>query len=234
MMISMNCSRYRENFAVNLCWSSNSVISEMVVEKSHSLITGLRLWDLVVKHRSADGPLWNLLKKIRDLFAERGEGVRAETTFLMTDATTRDGDYIPKATPGEPLAYNGKAYTPKNQMTPGRTGYGDNNNIRVFRYADVLLMNAEAKVRKGENGDEPLNLVRTRAGMPPLTNATLDQILEERQVELALEWGERFFDLVRTDRAAQELPGFIKGEHEYYPIPQDQIDLNPNLKLDVE
>lgn len=173
-------------------------------------------------------------QKIRDLFTERGEGVRAETTFLMTDATTRDGDYIPKATPGEPLAYNGKAYTPKNQMTPGRTGYGDNNNIRVFRYADVLLMNAEAKVRKGENGDEPLNLVRTRAGMPPLTNATLDQILEERQVELALEWGERFFDLVRTDRAAQELPGFIKGEHEYYPIPQDQIDLNPNLKLDVE
>ena len=150
----------------------------------------------------------------------------------MTDATTRDGDYIPVAQPGEPTAYNGKAYTPANQMTPGRTGYGDNNNIRVFRYADVLLMNAEAKVRKGQNGDAPLNLVRERAGLAPIANATLDQILEERQVELALEWGERFFDLVRTDRATQELPGFVRGESEYYPIPQDQIDLNPNLEAD--
>ena len=51
-------------------------------------------------------------------------------------------------------------------------------------------------------------------------------------LELALEWGERFFDLVRTDRATQELPGFVKGESEYYPIPQDQIDLNPNLEAE--
>lgn len=172
-------------------------------------------------------------EKIRNLFAKRGETVRTETTFLMTDATTRDGDYVPAAQPGEPTAYNGKAYTPKNQMTPGRTDYGDNNNIRVFRYADVLLMNAEAKVRKGQNGDAPLNLVRKRAGMAPISGATLDQILEERQVELAIEWGERFYDLVRTDRAAQELPGFVKGKSEYYPIPQDQIDLNPNLELEA-
>lgn len=168
-------------------------------------------------------------EKIVKLFEDRGETVRAETTFLMTDATTRDGDHIPAAVEGEPVVYNGKAYTPSNQMTPGRTGYGDNNNIRVLRYADVLLMNAEAKVRLGQNGDAPLNLVRERAQMKPITNATLDQILEERQVELAVEWGERFFDLVRTDRAAQELEGFVKGEHECYPIPQDQIDLNANL-----
>lgn len=172
-------------------------------------------------------------QKIRDLFTKRGETVRAETTFLMTDATTRDGDYVPAAKPGEPTAYNGKAYTPKNQMTPGRTQYGAGNNVRVFRYADVLLMNAEAKVRKGQNGDAPLNLVRERAGLAPIKNATVDQILEERQVELALEWGSRFYDLVRTDRATQELPGFVKGESEYYPIPQDQIDLNPNLELEA-
>ena len=41
-------------------------------------------------------------------------------------------------------------------------------------------MNAEAKVRKGQNGDAPLNLVRERAGLAPIANATLDQILEER------------------------------------------------------
>ena len=171
-------------------------------------------------------------QKIQDLFTKRGETVRAETTFLKTGETTRDGDYIQPATGEEPTVYNGKAYTPANQMTEGRLNYGDNNNIRVFRYADVLLMNAEARVRLGQSGDAPLNLVRGRAGMAPLTNATLDQILEERQVELAVEWGERFFDLVRTDRATQELDGFVKGEHEYYPIPQDQIDLNANLEAD--
>ena len=105
-----------------------------------------------------------------------------------------------------------------------------NNNIRVFRYADVLLMNAEAKVRAQQNGDEPFNLVRTRAKLSPITNVTLDQILDERRAEFAMEWGERFFDLVRTGKAPDVLSGFVPGESEYYPIPQNQIDLNPNLK----
>lgn len=185
--------------------------------------------------RNAKAPIsgWAFMAatdKIRNLFKERGETVRDETTFLLAGATTPSGDAIdPVSVEGEPSAYNGKAYTPSNQMTEGRTTYGDNNNIRVFRYADVLLMNAEAKVRLGQNGDAPLNQVRQRAGMKPISGATIDQILEERQVELALEWGERYYDLVRTDRAAQELPGFVKGKTEYYPIPLNQIDLNPNL-----
>lgn len=169
-------------------------------------------------------------EKVRKLFKDRGETVRNTTTFLLTDATTPDGDYIDPAIAGEPTAYNGKAYTPSIQMTEGRTSYGDNNNIRVMRYADVLLMNAEAKVRLGQNGDAPLNLVRERAKMKPIAGATIDQILQERQVELAMEWGERYYDLVRTDRAAANLPGFTKGQSEYFPIPQNQIDLNPNLK----
>lgn len=185
--------------------------------------------------RNAKAPIsgWAFMAatdKIRHLFKARGETVREVTTFLLAGATTPSGDAIdPVSVEGEPSAYNGKAYTPANQMTEGRTTYGDNNNIRVLRYADVLLMNAEAKVRLGQNGDAPLNLVRERAGMEPLAGATLDQILEERQVELALEWGERYYDLLRTDRAAAELPGFVKGESEYYPIPLNQIDLNPNL-----
>lgn len=168
--------------------------------------------------------------EIRALFHARGETVRDTTTFLLTDAVTPSGDVMGKPLEGEPTAYAGKAYTPSNQMTPGRTNYGDNNNIRVMRYADVLLMNAEAKVRLGQNGDAPLNLVRERAGMHPISGATVEQILEERRVELAMEWGERFFDLVRTGLAATTLPGFVSGQSEYYPIPLNQIDLNPNLK----
>lgn len=60
------------------------------------------------------------------------------------------------------------------------------NDIVLFRYADVLLMKSEAKVRDGRNGDEELNQVRTRVGAPERT-ATLDNLLAERQLELAWE-----------------------------------------------
>lgn len=165
--------------------------------------------------------------KIVNLFTGRGETVRAQTTFLYSNSVTQDGDTIGANI--HPI-YNGKAYMPSTQLIPGHTEYGIGNNIRMLRYADILLLNAEAKVRKGQNGDAPLNLVRQRAGMPALSGATLDQILEERQVELAGEWGERYYDLVRTDRAATTLPNFVKGKSEYYPIPQRQIILDPNLK----
>lgn len=169
-------------------------------------------------------------QEIRSFMTERNDSVRAKTTFLYAGRRTPSGDTIPPGNPGEPDCYNGKAYTPANQMTPGRNEYGMNNNIRVFRYADVLLMNAEAKVRAQQNGDEPFNLVRARAKLSPITNVTLDQILDERRAEFAMEWGERFFDLVRTGKAPDVLSGFVPGKSEYYPIPQNQIDLNPNLK----
>ncbi|MGI6074005.1 MAG: RagB/SusD family nutrient uptake outer membrane protein [Fermentimonas sp.] len=167
---------------------------------------------------------------IRDFLNERGDNIRIKTTLLYTGKTTPSGDVIPLGNPGEPDCYSGKAYTPSNQMTEGRTGYGMNNNIRIFRYADVLLMNAEAKVRSGQNGDAPFNMVRARVEMEPITNVTIDQILDERRAEFALEWGERYTDLVRTGKAAEVLDGFIAGVSEYYPIPQNQIDLNPDLK----
>ena len=167
---------------------------------------------------------------VRAFFAARGETVRSDASFLVAGKTTLSGDTIKPGLAGEPTCYNGKAYTPSNQLTPGRTSYGANNNIRILRYADVLLMNAEAKIHKGQNGDAEINQVRERAKLAPLTGATLDQLLDERRAEFAMEWGELFFDLVRTDKAAGTLPGFVKGVSEYYPIPQNQIDLNPNLK----
>lgn len=167
---------------------------------------------------------------VRAFFAARGETVRSDASFLVAGKITLSGDTIKQGLAGEPTCYNGKAYTPSNQLTPGRTSYGANNNIRILRYADVLLMNAEAKIHKGQNGDAEINQVRERAKLAPLTGATLDQLLDERRAEFAMEWGERFFDLVRTDKAAGTLPGFVKGVSEYYPIPQNQIDLNPNLK----
>lgn len=83
---------------------------------------------------------------VRAFFATHGETVRADASFPCC----RNHHFVGRRDqsrdlPVRPTCYNGKAYTPSNQMTAGRTNYGANNNIRVLRYADVLLMNAEAK-----------------------------------------------------------------------------------------
>ncbi|MCX2742747.1 RagB/SusD family nutrient uptake outer membrane protein [Mangrovivirga sp. M17] len=118
----------------------------------------------------------------------------------------------------------------------GETGAPDDDltsplNHRVIRYADVLLMAAEALNRKASPDDatarEYLNLVRDRADMPEITASGADltnAIWQERRWEFAGE-GLRFFDLVRTGQAANEIEGFVAGKHELFPIPQAEIDL---------
>jgi hypothetical protein len=127
------------------------------------------------------------------------------------------------------------------ELTPGQTKYGCNNNIRIFRYAEVLLMNAEAKVRLGKSGDEPFNKVRVRAKMPTITGVTVDQILDERRMELCCEWGARYQDLIRTGKAASVLTsagGSQFGattwttDKTYYPVPYNQLSISPDLALD--
>ena len=130
--------------------------------------------------------------------------------------------------------WNGKDYLPYDQLTPGRTGYGTNNNVRIFRYAEVLLMNSEAKIELGKNGDYGINEVRRRANMPLFNNITkkqIDLIYDERRMELCSEWGIRYQDLVRTGEAAKVLGK--KGWDEsktYWPVPQSQLDELPGLK----
>lgn len=107
------------------------------------------------------------------------------------------------------------------------------NDIVLFRYADMLLMQSEAKVRNGENGDAELNRVRSRVGMPPQT-ATLDCLLEERMRELAWE-GWRRQDLIRFGRFTRaysdrpQLPGEENGYTTVFPIPEKVVGMNPNL-----
>ena len=118
-----------------------------------------------------------------------------------------------------------------------RTSYMDgklqSNDIVLFRYADVLLMKAEAKVRNGEEGNVELNRVRSRVGMPN-RQATLDNILEERLLELVWE-GWRRQDLIRFGKftAAYDLRIPLAGESSGYttvfPIPKKCMELNKKL-----
>lgn len=107
------------------------------------------------------------------------------------------------------------------------------NDIVLFRYADVLLMKSEAKVRNGENGDIELNAVRSRAGATARP-ATLPHLLAERQLEFAWE-GWRRQDLIRFDLFTRpysdrpRLPNEESGYTTVFPIPENIRELNPHL-----
>lgn len=130
--------------------------------------------------------------------------------------------------------YNQKVWIPG---TTTITQWG--HNRRLIRYADLLLMAAEA-LNENDNPTEALvylNMVRARARqgndviLPDVTETGKDNlrdlILDERRHELALE-GHRFWDLVRTGKAPEVLGplGFTAGKHELLPIPQTEIDIS--------
>ena len=184
---------------------------------------------------------WTFMRynpKFLKFMEDRGETIRKETSLLVAGETTREGWKVNgtldrTATIAE--IYDGKAYLPYDQMTAGNSDYGRNNNVRVIRYAEVLLMNAEAKVRQGKSGDAPFNLVRQRADMPTLSGVTADQILDERRVELCGEWGLRYTDLCRTGNASTVLGQYGWTENSrYIPVPGSQVTLTPDLALDPE
>ena len=126
-----------------------------------------------------------------------------------------------------------KKYAPlaSNRAADGEPALNWSDNVREIRFADVLLMAAEAHARSGNDGaaQTHLNRVRARVGLGGITaagSALLDAIYDERRMELALE-GHRFFDLVRTGQAASALAsqGFVAGKSELLPIHQDEIDI---------
>jgi len=130
--------------------------------------------------------------------------------------------------------YNQK-YMPRVGETSGQVELNYLNNFRTIRYADVLLMAAEANNRATTANDSKaqtyLNRVRKRAFADDLHNITTtgtalrQAIWDERRLELAME-GDRFFDLVRTGQAAAKITGFTVGKNELFPIPQHEVDIS--------
>lgn len=146
-----------------------------------------------------------------------------------------DGFRIPTQDSVTNSMYNYKVYVSSIAESAPPSGIKDfkPKNIRVMRYAEILLMNAEAAVNlsKPEDAVTSLNKVRNRAGLSSLSTVTINDVWKERRSELAMEQ-DRFFDLVRQGRAATVLgpKGFISGKNEVFPIPQKEIDLS-NGKL---
>lgn len=168
---------------------------------------------------------------------------RAASTIIFIDrsGTGRgtilfDGFRIPSADSVENLRYNYKAYHSENRQVESFWGNRDRKqkNVHLLRLGELHLILAEASHRLGQIGvaQQHLNIIRQRAGLSATQvagEALLQAIWKERRVELAMEH-DRFFDLVRTGRAASVMrahgKNFVAGKHERLPIPSVQIALS--------
>jgi len=143
-----------------------------------------------------------------------------------------DGFRIPSQDSVENPRYNYKAYHSNIAESAQLTNNKDTKpkNIRLMRYAEVLLMYAEAAAMLNNAGEATtkLNMVRARANLPA-SIGTQANVWKERRVELAMEQ-DRFFDLVRQGRAGTVLrahgKAFKDSKNELFPIPQAQIALS--------
>jgi hypothetical protein len=183
---------------------------------------GIQQYSQVQGARGSGGWGWGFNTPSQSLVDAYEPGdVRKDATIIFAGTTLYDGRVVP-ATVDNPR-YNYKAYS---------SAYTDSDNsdtnIRYLRYAEVILMKAEALNELGQtsNAIPLLNQIRNRAGLANTTAASQADvrtaIWKERRVEMAMEH-DRFFDLVRTGQAAAAFAAdgktFVTGKHELFPIP---------------
>ncbi|MFO7999864.1 MAG: RagB/SusD family nutrient uptake outer membrane protein [Marinilabilia sp.] len=219
---------------------------------------GPQNWDPKVEGAGSGWGFFEPSIKWIKFMLDRGEETRLETSVLFTNRGIEEiqedpeysdlPDWISNETPSgdviedfpRGMFSSGKHYLPSDQLTEGRTAYGTNKNYTVIRYAEVLLMYAEA-LTQGASGsamtaDEAVNEVRDRAGLTPLSDVTTEQVLEEKFAELAMEWGIRYYDMVRYEEY-EELSYEGRNFNEdliHLPYPQAQLDLLPGKFDDSE
>jgi hypothetical protein len=190
--------------------------------------------------RGSTGGGWGFNVPTQDLVNEfEANDPRKSGTIIFRGTTTPEGDAIPAL--GDNPMYNMKSYVPFSQFVSGYNEGCMQNKI-VLRYADVLLMNAEASNELGNTTQAlaSLEMVRARARqgnnaiLPKVTTtdqaALRNAIYHERRVELAMEF-DRYFDVIRQGRAATVFgpKGWKANKNEVWPIPQNEIDLSAGL-----
>jgi len=161
--------------------------------------------------------------------------LRKDVTILDIEAWAQStgAEYT---TGNEHTGFFNRKYIPRKRSANAQSDLNltNPNNYRAIRYADVLLMAAEANNRgkiSDAKAQEYISQVRRRAFGDnnhdvTLTGAALtDAIYHERRVELMGE-GHHFFDLVRTGRAAKDIAGFVAGKNELFPVPLEEIQFS--------
>lgn len=209
---------------------------------------GPQKWTPVVSTAGGGWGFYEPSLKYIKFMLDRGEKERLETSVIFTPAgiaqiksdpnyatlpswvsnITRDGDQF--LNHERYLFLSGKHYLPSTQLTSGFNSYGSNKNLIAIRYAEVLLMYAEA-VSRGANATagtavSAVNVVRQRAGLSALSSVTSDQVMDEKYAELGMEWGIRFYDMVRLgNTAALSYDGrTFTLDKQFLPYPTAQVD----------
>ncbi|MBN8575447.1 MAG: RagB/SusD family nutrient uptake outer membrane protein [Cytophagales bacterium] len=183
-----------------------------------------------------DDPGSNSTIGLNNLFVGRREIIPSNQTVLAL-SSTESGDRF--AT----ISFNANNLKgTDNGWSVAKYGTADanNNNVIVFRLAEMYLIRAEARARQGNlsganSATTDLNVLRSRAHAPTVVSPSQSQMIllleSERIYELAYE-GHRWYDLVRTDRASTVMPAFNSNwrqAYERWPIPQREIQSNPAL-----
>jgi hypothetical protein len=124
--------------------------------------------------------------------------------------------------------------TNKYPLKGDQLGFNEENEFVIFRYADAMLMKAEALLRTSKAADALVivNNIRKRAGTTNLSAVTLNDLLAERGRELYLE-GSRRTDMIRFGKyndPVNERPLKSDAFRVVYPIPNQAVSSNPNLK----
>lgn len=213
-------------------------------------VFGPQNWTPVRENASSGWGFYEPSIKFIEFMLERDETVRLETSVLFTNrginelqeaGNTNLPAFVSNVTPSgdiindfpRALFSSGKHYLPSVQLTDQRNRYSAGKNMIVIRYAEILLMYAEAVTRGASAtaipASEAVNMVRERADLQPVSGVTSEDVMDEKFAELAMEWGIRYYDMIRLDNYSELSYGgrTFTAEDEYLPYPQAQVDALP-------
>ncbi len=211
-----------------------AINTPLYADQAEASVTFVYQWSRDTRHGGwgFDQPTQNLYDEFEPNDPRRGWTIISDGDVLWpgtadeeTVYTKYDPVYFTDAVTGY---VKRKGALPKSQRLLSGRDDQTGMNVRVIRFADVLLWQAEAAVHTGKDWQTPLNRVRARVGLgaSPYVAEPLKAVYHERRVELALE-SHRYWDLVRTKRG--NLMEGYKDNKRYLPIPQGEISLNPSL-----
>jgi hypothetical protein len=233
-------TKYADNFALAGENGAESLfeIQAAALPTQQAAGPGASPYNMVQGVRGVPNLGWGFNRPSDNLVASYETGdPRREATILYVGETLPDGSAKVQDNPeivGE--RFNQKAWVPSH---PGLQDNGP-GNIRILRYADVLLLAAEALNENNKSAEALVyvNMIRKRARgnsvvlLKDLTTTVQSELREkiykERRIELAMEQ-QRWFDLLRWGRAETTMTAlgkaFVAGKHELLPIPQSEVDL---------
>ncbi|APS37494.1 Starch-binding associating with outer membrane [Salegentibacter agarivorans] len=216
-------------------YSENGIESIFEIQgRGEPIVHGVQQYSTTQGARGTSGWGWGFntpSESLVDAFDAEGDSIRKDATIIFAGETLWDGREVSSSV--ENPRYNEKAYSSAN------AGDGDGDkNIRVLRYAEILLIKAEAEAQLGNLAAamDALNEVRERVDLDPVSGLGQQELLEkiwnERRLELAFEH-DRWFDLTRTGQAPEAMAAHGKDfqeRHYLFPIPENQRIQTPGME----